>query len=166
MRSFFSRSILRRLGAMAVLFFVAFTMLAASNPDKDYDRIGHKLMCPCGCAEILLECNHVGCPDSTHMIEELHGQLNSGVKEAGILSFFAQEYGPTVLAAPLRGGFDNVAWVVPFAVLGLGILAVLLVVRLWQRRYAAVATALPAAPVDAHASSVRDRIREETQYGE
>ena len=30
-----------------------------------YNDLNHRLMCTCGCAEILGECNHVGCPRST-----------------------------------------------------------------------------------------------------
>ena len=30
-----------------------------------------------------------------------------------MLNWFAAKYGATVLAAPIRGGFDNVAWIAP-----------------------------------------------------
>ena len=43
-----------------------------------YDRLGHELMCSCGCGQILLECNHVGCPDSARMINELQAQIATG----------------------------------------------------------------------------------------
>ena len=32
------------------------------------------------------------------------------------MNWFAAKYGATMLAAPIRGGFDNVAWITPYAV--------------------------------------------------
>ena len=155
----------KRLLQIALVCVAAITMLGAGNPSTRFDQIGHKLMCPCGCAEILLECNHVGCPDSTGMISELHNQLATGLPDKGILNWFAAKYGPTVLAAPMRGGFDLVAWIVPFAVLALGIGGILLLVRLWRRRHAQVALAQAAttAPFPA-TESLRERIRRETTF--
>jgi len=62
-----------------------------------------------------------------------------------------------VLAAPLRGGFDVVAWIVPFAVLVLGGLAILLVLRHWRRK------TQPAAPDAAEDDALRERIRRDTE---
>src|ERR1700744_4034720 len=110
---------------VALLVAASLTMLGAGNPTTTLDRVGHKLVCPCGCAEILSECNHVGCPDSGPMIAELRKDIADGQTEPTILNAFVAEYGPVVLAAPLRGGFDLVAWIVPFAVLLLGGMAIL-----------------------------------------
>jgi cytochrome c-type biogenesis protein CcmH len=66
----------------------------------------------------------------------------------------------------VRGGFDNAAWIVPFAVFILGILGIVLLLRLWQRRDARLAAALPSAPPTPDADALRDRIRNETKYGE
>jgi cytochrome c-type biogenesis protein CcmH/NrfF len=151
---------------LVLIVVVAFTMLGAGSPSTRFDRVGHKLMCTCGCAEILLECNHVGCPNSTGEISDLHAQMDAGVSNAGIFKFFAVKYGPIVLAAPIRGGFDDVAWIVPFAILILGILAILLLLRFWKRRYAKLAPSLPDAPQSPDADALRDRIRNETNYGE
>jgi cytochrome c-type biogenesis protein CcmH/NrfF len=55
-------------------------------------------MCACGCGQVLLECNHVGCPISPGMIAELHTQIDRGGSDASILNWFAAKYGATVLA--------------------------------------------------------------------
>jgi len=155
---------LKRLTQSALLVVVALTILGAGNPANRFDQIGHKLMCTCGCAELLLECNHVGCPDSPGLIAELHTQVDSGATDNAIFQSFAAKYGPTVLAAPLRGGFDDVAWVVPFAVLGLGIAAIVLLLRFWTARRARVAPSVPM-PSSAADDALRDRIRQETGEG-
>jgi cytochrome c-type biogenesis protein CcmH len=156
---------LKRLSQSALLVVVALTMLGAGTPATRFDQIGHKLMCTCGCAELLLECNHVGCPDSPGLIAELHNQVDSGATDNAIFQSFAAKYGPTVLAAPLRGGFDDVAWVVPFAVLGLGIAAIILLLRLWTARRGRLAPAA-STPASPESAALRDRIRNETHYGE
>jgi cytochrome c-type biogenesis protein CcmH len=150
---------------LLLVVFVAFTMFGATSPSARFQRLGHDLMCTCGCSEILLECNHVGCPNSTAEIADLRAQLNAGASDSDIFKFFVSKYGPTVLAEPVRGGFDDVAWVGPFAFLLLGIVLILLLLRLWQKRHAQlapVASNLPPQAVDA----LRERIRKETNYGE
>jgi hypothetical protein len=58
-----------------------------------------------------------------------------------VLNWFAAKYGATILAAPIRGGFDNVAWIVPIAVFMLATLGTFVVVWLWKRRSLALAGA-------------------------
>ena len=37
--------------------------LGASSPTSRINTLSHSLMCQCGCAQLLGECDHVGCPD-------------------------------------------------------------------------------------------------------
>jgi cytochrome c-type biogenesis protein CcmH len=152
---------------IALLCFVTIGMLGAAR--SRYDRIGHELMCACGCGQILLECNHYGCPDSPRMINELHGQLATGASDKAVLSWFAAKYGAIILAAPIRGGFDNVAWIMPIAVFLFATAGTFAVVWLWKRRSMSLApaTAGPissAGPVSPEEAALRDRIRRETEY--
>ena len=156
----------KRILQLVLIVFAAITMLGAGSPSTRFDKVGHKLMCTCGCAEILLECNHVGCPNSSTEIAELHAQMDAGASNTQIFHVFAAKYGPIVLAAPMRGGFDNVAWIVPFAVLLLGILAIVLLLRFWQRRHARLHPAAPLPSPTPESTALRDRIRNETNYGE
>ncbi len=155
----------KRAAQLILVVVVAFTMLGASSPSSRFERLGHDLMCTCGCAEILLECNHVGCPNSTGEIADLHAQMDAGASDTEIFKFFTVKYGPTVLAEPVRGGFDDVAWIGPFAFLLLGIALVLLLLRYWKRRHDRLGPPLPDAPIP-DAEALRDRIRNETNYGE
>ena len=156
----------KRLLYLLVLSVAGLTMLGASDPSTRFDQLGHQLMCTCSCGEILLECNHVGCPTSGPMITELHNQIATGLANRGVLDWFASKYGPIVLAAPIRGGFDLVAWVMPFAVLALGIVAVFYFARLWKARHAESVLARPGMPTypAANTDSMRERIRRDTHY--
>ena len=145
---------------LAQLIFIGALACSALGVTDRFNDIGHKLMCPCGCAEVLLECTHVGCRDSETMRGELASQLNSGASDRPILNFFVAKYGPTVLAAPMRGGFDNVAWIMPFAVLLLALIGTFLLVRKWRVR----TVAAPPEALNTAADPLREKIRKETEY--
>ena len=51
-------------------------------------------MCACGCRQILLECNHVGCSYSDRMRDELSTALTRGDSDDLVLQAFVQKYGP------------------------------------------------------------------------
>ena len=152
----------KRLLHVALICVCALTMLGAGSPATRFDKLGHKLVCQCGCGQILLECNHVGCPVSPVMIEELRTQVAGSLPDAGVLNFFIGKYGPISLAAPIRGGFDNVAWIMPFAVLALATLGVALLIRFWHSRHAQLQPPLPATASSPASDALRDRIRNET----
>ena len=92
------------------------------------------MMCICGCGQILLECNHVGCPSSDKMRNELIAALDRGDNNDLIMQGFVQNYGPTVIAAPTATGFNRVAWIMPFVALALGMAFVVVVVRSWRNK--------------------------------
>ena len=85
-------------------------------------------MCVCGCSQILLECNHVGCTYSDRMRNELMAALDRGENDDLTLQAFVQKYGPTVMAAPTATGFNRVAWIMPFLALVLGLLTTVFIV--------------------------------------
>jgi cytochrome c-type biogenesis protein CcmH/NrfF len=146
--------------AQSVLLIIAvvFTTAAADTKAR-FDKLGHQIMCSCGCNELLLECNHVGCPNSDGMRQELMAGVDRGDSDKVIFAAFVQKYGPTSLAAPPIEGFNIVGWVMPFAVLILGIGATVLLVRKWRLR----SVPMPPPSSVAHFSDIRERIRRETE---
>ena len=91
-------------------------------------------MCICGCAQVLLECNHVGCPSSDGMRNELLTAVGRGDSDSLIEQSFMQKYGPTVLAAPPNTGFNRTVWLMPFFLLFTGFALVAWLVRVWKDR--------------------------------
>jgi cytochrome c-type biogenesis protein CcmH len=123
------------------------------------------MMCVCGCGQILLECNHVGCPDSKRMIGELQQQVAGGGTDTSIMNWFVGKYGATVLAAPMRGGFDNVAWITPVAVFVLATLGTIVLVKVWRQRGGGGSNGPGSGGVAVMENdAMRDRIRRETEY--
>lgn len=124
----------RRSAQTILLCAAVFVLLGAGDPATRFNEIGHQMMCICGCNQILLECNHVGCPDSDGMRNELMTAVSRGDSDSLVSQAFVQKYGPTVLAAPTGTGFDRTAWIMPFVALILGFGLVIFVVRAWKNR--------------------------------
>ncbi len=126
-RSSWMRSAQASLLAIAVCF-----SLGASDSSARIDNLGHRLMCTCGCAQLLGECDHVGCPSRGEELATLGTAVAAGQTDQQILDAFAAKYGATVLAAPRTQGFDLVAWIAPFAVFAAALLGTILLVRRWS----------------------------------
>jgi cytochrome c-type biogenesis protein CcmH len=161
--SFARQGDFRRKTAQTILLCAAIVaLLGAGDPATRFKEIGHQMMCICGCNQILLECNHVGCPASDGMRNELMAAVDRGDSDSLVEQSFVQKYGPTVLAAPTNKGFDRAAYVIPFLALILGSGLIGLVIRSWKNRPApAIADGL--APVrGAELEQFRDQARKET----
>ncbi|MGA9414229.1 MAG: cytochrome c-type biogenesis protein CcmH, partial [Terriglobales bacterium] len=127
-------SSMRRWLQAAVLMLAVLLFMGAGDNSARFKDLGHRMMCTCGCGQVLLECNHVGCQSSEKMRNELMAAIDRGDNDDLILQGFVQEYGPTVIAAPTTTGFNRVAWIMPFVVLALGIALAVHIVRSWKNR--------------------------------
>jgi cytochrome c-type biogenesis protein CcmH/NrfF len=149
----------KKIGSVIVVALLALAALGADAERARFERLGHEMVCTCGCNQILLECNHVGCPSSEKMRQELVAAMKEGKNDKKVLAVFVAKYGPTVLAAPTASGFNLAAWITPFALFFAGLLAVVLIVRNWRFRPAAASPA----DLDPELESFRARARQETE---
>jgi cytochrome c-type biogenesis protein CcmH/NrfF len=148
--------------AQALLLATAVCFWSGAGSDSArFNDLGHRLMCTCGCAQLLGECNHVGCTESGRERNELSAAIASGATDQQILNSFAAKYGATVLAAPPTHGFDLVAWVAPFAVFAAALLGTILLVRHWSLGKKAMAEAATTPEMEA----LRAQIRRDTDEG-
>ena len=145
-----------------ILCAAVFLFMGAGDDSARFKDLGHRMMCTCGCGQVLLECNHVGCQSSDKMRNELLAALDKGDNDDLILQGFVQNYGPTVIAAPTATGFNRVAWIMPFLVLALGIGFAVHIVRSWKDRPApALAYGIVIRP-GTELDELRERARKET----
>ena len=144
---------------VVVAAIVVFGAHAADTANSArFDKLGHRLMCTCGCNQLLGECDHVGCPNREKMNTELVASINHGDSDDQIFHAFQDEYGAIALAAPMFTGLNRFSWWVPPIVLVLGIGGVFYVVRRWRPR----AVAMPTPATDPHPLVLEQRIRRET----
>lgn len=143
-----------------LLLLVLFSCLPAPADDNErYEKLGHKIQCSCGCNQILLQCNHVGCQSSDGMMRELRTALTNYKNDEDVLNWFRHNYGMTIVVSPATHGFELTIWVVPPILLATAFLLVSFLVRRWRQR----AVPVVAMGVDPHMDAFRERARKETE---
>lgn len=156
----FDRFLLRTFVQVSALCLLLIFIVGAGDTSARYQQMGHhQLICTCGCGQILLECNHVGCTVSTQEEAELRTALDRGDSDQLILQNFVQKYGPTVLAAPPESGFNLVAWIAPGVVFLLAMFVTALVIRKWKLHTVAMPAEIA---TDPHTTAILDKVRKET----
>jgi cytochrome c-type biogenesis protein CcmH len=114
-------------------------LMGADKQEARYQNLGGKIMCTCSCSQMLLKCNHVGCPNSDQMIRELRANVNKTQNDEAVLNWFRTKWGVTAVVEPSTHGFELLAWILPAAGLGLGLILVVLLIRNWRMRPATAA---------------------------
>jgi len=173
---------MKRLAELLLLGCAVMLMMGADAKEARFQRLGDKIMCSCGCAQMLLKCNHVGCPNSDRMIAELHALTGTGVgtnsgpgssrtsgieemsSDEDVLNWFRKTWGVTAVVEPATHGLELWAWILPPAALTLGLGLAIVLVRRWRK--VGSAQAQPAAaqvPLDPQLEAFRDRARRETE---
>ena len=152
---------MRALCSIVLALGLMCTTTGAADISGRYNALSHQMMCTCGCAQLLGECNHVGCPNSPGMLKTLQSDLDGGMGDHAILVAFEQSYGPTALASPMLTRFNQASWFVPPAVLILGLLGAVLLLRRWKSRGAGIPSGAAPALTPAQSEALR-RVRRET----
>jgi len=115
-------------------------------PPASFQDIEESLTCQCGCGLTVHSCNHLQCPSAIPLREEIRAQMNEGKDKTAILAYFSDKYGEKILSAPTTEGFNLVAWLMPFAVVGLGGVFLGITLKRWSRRNQPAPEAPPVAP--------------------
>lgn len=152
---------MKRIAKILLLPCLVVLLMGADNQEARFQNVGGKIMCTCSCAQMLLKCNHVGCPNSDQMRGELRANVMRTSNDEEVLNWFRTNWGVTAVVEPSTHGFELLAWILPAAGLGLGLLLVILLIRNWKLRPAPAAMAdLNLAP---DLEAMRARARRETE---
>lgn len=127
------RSLLLLLALVALVGAAWSSMLIAKPPQRTLDQqvydVASQLKCPV--------CQNESVADSSVAIAEqmrqvIRQQLQSGKSEQQVLQFFAAHYGNQILLTPPQQGFNLLAWLMPVAMLLIGLALVSFVARGWR----------------------------------
>lgn len=154
--------------ACAALMPPGATRLLADQSDRTH-QIGSKIKCMCnGCDQAAGKCYHVGgtysgpCDTAKTMLKEIDTHIAAGMDDQQVLDAMIKQYGPLAYVEPPKTGFGLVAWLMPILYLLGGFALVVIVMKRWRRRPAAVASAAAANGV--HVSpELLARAREQAQ---
>ncbi|MDB4915300.1 MAG: cytochrome biosis protein [Gemmatimonadetes bacterium] len=119
-----------------------------SMTDEQRDALERDVRCQCGCTLDVYICRTTdfSCQVSPAMHRDIISLVEGGYSAQEILDSFVTVYGERALMAPRRSGFNWAGYLVPFAALGIGAIALTTVLRGMQRRPGSAARVAPDAP--------------------
>jgi len=156
-----TRSTICALGVFALAAIAPLVPVARAQDSPHAKELGQKLMCVCGCNQILGSCNHVGCTYSHDMMKQLEERIARNEPDDLTLQAFVQEYGPTVLSSPPAKGFNRVAWIAPIVFPLVALVLLWDVVRRWKHRGAVATASGPRVSADLIARAQRESDKDE-----
>ena len=118
---------MRNLVRFAVLLRMACAAHAALSPLES--KLQHELLAPCCYRETL---DHHMSQEAYNMRAEIHQMVLSGKSERQIIDFYKARYGMRILGEP-EGVYWWIGILTPFAVLALGLIGLILMLRKWSR---------------------------------
>jgi cytochrome c-type biogenesis protein CcmH/NrfF len=119
--------------AAALLAWALVLRVHAAAPPSFQD-VEESLTCQCGCGLTVHSCNHLQCGSALPLRDEIRAQMDEGKNKEAILAHFSDKYGEKILSAPTTSGFNLVAWIMPFLLVGVGGLFVGVILLRWTGR--------------------------------
>jgi len=153
-----------RAGRFYLMLAIALALSALAVPPAAHAQqserakhLGGRMMCVCGCNQVLTACNHVGCTYSHTMLKELDDRIARGDSDDLIVQSFIQEYGQTVLIDLPKTGFTGLLWLVPIVAPLFALYLLWELIWRWRRR----AVLTPAGGAPSVPSELIERARRE-----
>jgi cytochrome c-type biogenesis protein CcmH len=117
------------LASVAVGCFVGLAPALAGNPPSA-TALEAQLVCPV-CETTL---DQSSSPVAQRMKAFIRRRIAAGDTEQQIKNKLVAQFGPGVIAAPPKGGFGLLAWLLPLVVVVCGAIVLAVLVRAWSRR--------------------------------
>jgi cytochrome c-type biogenesis protein CcmH len=128
------------LRAVCVSLLAAFSLGQVSSElvTEDIRRVGSKLACLCGsCKNSVGDCAMLACHYSKPARERIKAMQAEGKSDQAIVDAFVKDEGIRALVTPPAEGFNLLAWVMPFAMIGMGLAAIWWFIRRMSKPSAA-----------------------------
>lgn len=119
-----------RLVVLALLALALAPAALASEAHPTQGELERELVCPT-CKTTLDQSN---APVALRMKRFIAARIAAGDSKSEIKDQLVAQFGPGVLAAPEKEGFDLLAWVVPLVGVGAGAVVLSLLLWRWTRR--------------------------------
>ncbi|HLJ18084.1 MAG TPA: cytochrome c-type biogenesis protein CcmH [Bryobacteraceae bacterium] len=121
-------------------------------------RVGSRLACLCGvCKNTVGDCAMLACEYCAPTRAKIAKWQTEGKSDDQIVAMVVKERGLQALSSPPSSGFSLLAWWMPVAALGLGLIVVTMVIRRFLRKPASSSTSLDPALLNAY----HDRIEKD-----
>ena len=134
---------MKRFALLLVAALIAAPVASASEARPTLEDLEDEIMCPVCPGETLEQSSS---PAAQQVERFIAVRIRAGDSKQEIKDKLVEQYGPRILAAPPREGFDLLAWVIPLAGAFAGALVVGLAAWRWSRRREPAAAAAPLEP--------------------
>ena len=115
---------------MRALALLVVAPASASEQKPTPAELESELVCPV--CETTLDSSDA--PVARLMKARIRERIAAGDTKSEIKAYFVDQFGTGVLAVPPRKGFDWIAWLLPLAGLGVGVVVVGVLAWRWSRR--------------------------------
>ncbi len=123
--------------AISLLALLLACSAQGAVPYAKLRQVADLVSCQCGCSYTVGSCNMLNCHFRDPILQQISEGLEAGEPEEAVLEAVYEQYGPETRVQPREDAFGMLGWTAPFALLGVGLAAMVLVVRRWRARTAA-----------------------------
>jgi cytochrome c-type biogenesis protein CcmH len=124
--------------AICLLAALSLGQVSSELVTEDIRRVGSKLACLCGsCKNSVGDCAMLACHYSKPAREKIKAMQAEGKSDQEIVDAFVKEEGIRALVTPPAEGFNLLAWVMPFVMIGVGLAGIWWFIRRFSRPAAA-----------------------------
>ena len=116
-------------GLLMVVAGCRATANAGAEAMMTQKEVEERLTCQCGCGLTVHTCNHLQCSFAVPVKKDIADSLAAGQTGEAILARYLAEYGEKILSSPVRRGFNLLAWLLPYAAVMLGAVAIVVVLK-------------------------------------
>ena len=123
---------MQRLKSSLLVLLVAVAALAqtaSEKPSLDVRRVGARLACKCGCVDSVATCSMLECHFSKPAKEKIAAMQAEGKNDEQIVQTFLKQFGAAIYLAPPNA----LGWIVPYALVGVGVLIILAFIRKYRK---------------------------------
>jgi cytochrome c-type biogenesis protein CcmH len=124
---------MQRFRSSLLVFAIAVAALAqtaSEKPNVDVRRVGQRLQCQCGCKDSVATCSMLECSFSKPAKERIAQMQAVGMSDDQIVQAFVRDYGAAIYLSPPNA----FGWIVPYAVVGFGLVVILLFLRKYKAK--------------------------------
>lgn len=114
--------------AIAVLSVAAFGTRSAPTAQDRVSSISRTVKCPVCSGESVAESN---APASQEIRRQIAEQVQQGMTDEQVRSYYAAKYGEAILLTPSASGVNALVWILPVVALAIGIAVLVIVFRRW-----------------------------------
>jgi len=124
----------------ALLAAVCLPQSATQLVTPEIRRVGDRLACRCGvCNNTVATCQMLECNYSYPARQKIAALQKEGKSDDTIVAGFVQESGISALSAPPTTGFSLVGWLMPFGMIGIGLIGIFFYMKRFRLRPASAA---------------------------